>query len=151
MGKLSVFAAVLFSFVLAGGVAHAEMIQGSVTAINPTENSFKLNRTDTEQPKEIQVSVNESTQFQGDLNDIESLKVGDEVKVEADKNLLTQDWTAKSLEKGMAGIAGQEGRQGAMGREAGQQQGRQGQQLGQQGQAGEAGQQAGQPGGRASY
>lgn len=78
--------------------AWAEMLQGTVAGIDPGGRSIRLTRIDQGRVEELKVNVKEEAQLNG-IQSLDELKLGDNVVVNADKNLFTRAWNATSVEK----------------------------------------------------
>lgn len=86
-------------FAVSQGVAHAEMIQGKIIEVNPEANYMKVNRTDVSAGSEsLKLAIRADTSFKG-AGSLQDFSVGDQVMVDADQNMLTRQWTAKSIEQ----------------------------------------------------
>ncbi len=102
MRLLAFLAVLVSSLFLWSGIGSAEIVQGKVIGIDPNQKSLTLNRMDaaTGQPEQVQLAIDSETQFQGGIDSLSSLKVGDEISVEADQNFVTRQWKANIIQKG---------------------------------------------------
>ena len=99
------------------GIGSAETVQGRIVEIDPNQKSLTLNRMDsaTGQPEQVELAIDNETLFQGGVDSLNALKVGDEVSIDADQNFVTRQWTANSIQKGSLAP----GQQGAGAHQAG--------------------------------
>lgn len=106
MKKMSILALSAAGMMLMSGAAFAEMISGKITSIDPTEKSFKLQRLDSASGKtqELEIKVEDQTRYDG-IQSLVDLQVGDEIQVEADQNILTRAWKARSIASASADAA----------------------------------------------
>ena len=105
---LAIITVMVFAFTVA---AYAEMVQGTIVEISPNDNQLTINRMDAAsgRAEQLQIAIDPQTQFQGGVSDLQSLKVGDEIQVDADQNFVTRQWKANSIQKGSAGPAATSG------------------------------------------
>lgn len=83
-------------FVICQSSAMAEMIQGRIVEVKPEQNSVTVSRTDPSGKMErLRISTNDNTQG---IESLAVLKVGDEVMIDASQNILTRQWTARSVQ-----------------------------------------------------
>lgn len=111
MFRFCTFIAMLAAAVLMWqGLGYAETVQGRIVEINPNEKSLTINRFDavSGQPQQLEMSIDNETQFQGGIASLDALKVGDEVMLEADQNFVTRQWTINAIKKGAAGTLEQQ-------------------------------------------
>ena len=82
-------------------IASAEMIQGKVVEIGPGAEFLKVMRRNPEtgKPQELKLAVKMDTALSG-VDSLESLKVGDEVSIEAARHGLTRQLEAKAISTG---------------------------------------------------
>jgi hypothetical protein len=99
MKKLAFIIAVAVAFGLSG-VAYAEMVEGTVETIDLAGKTFKVTKTEaaTGATEELTVAVSDATTYAGEVTAFDELLEGDEVKIEAEKDAATGNWTAKSVE-----------------------------------------------------
>lgn len=99
MKKRALLIAVAVAFCFSG-VAYAEMVEGTVQTIDLAGKTFKVTKTDaaTGATEELTVSVSDATTYAGEVTAFDELLEGDEVKIEAEKDAATGNWTAKSVE-----------------------------------------------------
>jgi len=109
------FGILVVSLLLFSGPAFAEMLQGHVTAVNPENQTFMIQRiTDTGQYENIEVSVPEEASFLGGIASLDEVAVGDEIKVEANQSAMgLGGWKASSIESTTGALDASEPLEGA--------------------------------------
>jgi hypothetical protein len=103
----SLFAVVFGVFALAT-VAHAESITGTIVAVNSDDKSVTIAPSDRSAglPQELNLSVQDEKAYKDKgIQSLDELAVGDEIRVEAERQD-TGDWEVQSLEKNTEAGAG---------------------------------------------
>ncbi len=101
--------------------AFAATLIGKVTAVNPQDNSFKIEKIDESgKPDEVMIGVEDKTLYIG-FKSLEDIEVGDGIQVQAYQNALTRAWKARQvLQPSGATVVGRtKGAQGAPTRSSG--------------------------------
>lgn len=93
MKKLTLFIAV--ALLCVSGAAYAEMIEGSVTAVDLEGKKVSVTKADG---SSVDVWVADATTYAGEVTALAEVIEGDDVKVEAEKDAASGNLTAKSLE-----------------------------------------------------
>ena len=91
---------VLTGLLICGNQARAELMGGKVVNIDSATNTLTINQTnlETETQENIMVRVVGETDFLG-IESFSSIKVGDEVWVEAEEDHATNNWVASSIQR----------------------------------------------------
>jgi len=91
---------VLASLLFFADRANAELLGGKVINVDSTSNTLIINQTnwETEAQENISVQIVNETALMG-VESFSSIKVGDEVWVEAEEDYATNNWVASSLQR----------------------------------------------------
>ncbi len=87
----------LGSFFLFSSVAYAEMIRGSITFVDTTNNRISIQPADPGKSSQLLIKMRSDTRTRN-VSSIGDLKVGQEVKVDAKQNRQENILEAKSIE-----------------------------------------------------
>ena len=95
-----IFSLMLSGLLIYGNQARAELMGGKVVNIDSATHTLTINQTnlETEAQENIMVQVVGETNFLG-IDSFSSIKVGDEVWVEAEEDHTTNNWVASSIQR----------------------------------------------------
>lgn len=95
---------VLALLVVASGVAYAETVEGTVASVDLAGKALKVTKTTagTGASEEVSIAVSDTTTYSGEVTALAEVVEGDKVKIEADKDATSGNWTAKSVNVSVA-------------------------------------------------
>ncbi|MBI4115857.1 MAG: hypothetical protein HY447_04700 [Candidatus Omnitrophica bacterium] len=96
--KMALFVVMALAL-LASGVAYAEAVQGTVASVDLAGNTLTVTKTDVAgATEEVSITVNDTTTYSGEVTSLAEVIEGDDVTLEAEKDAVTGNWVAKSVD-----------------------------------------------------